>query len=169
MIRCAWESKVSLQVINRLDASSQPQILELPVEQDRAGERLMRHNMRNLVQIVSCKNLLAVLFKDNIEGHKVFLYNGENETWLSDLDSSAVTGPRFCPLDTAICRNLLDVTVSFPNAAENKTFFWQLNACQPADTSPQFVGAMLYPNSRQVSVLFVDWGLVHLRYRVPDH
>ena len=118
----------------------------------------MRHQIRNLVHIVSCENLLAVLFKDNFEGHKVFLYNGENETWLPYLDISAVTGPWCYPLDIAICRNLLAITVLFPAASvegeEKKTFFWQLNASQPADTSPQCVGAVSYPNIRQsVSVL----------------
>ncbi|MFO0007433.1 MAG: hypothetical protein ACK559_40590, partial [bacterium] len=96
---------------------------------------------------------MAVLFIHNFEGHKVFLYNGENETWLPYLDISAVTGPWCYPLDIAICRNLLAVTVSIFDASQNNiTFFWKLNTSEPSATSTRFLGTVLYPNLRIASI-----------------
>jgi hypothetical protein len=73
--------KVSLRVIDRLDAGSQPQILELPIEQEDEKDYIL-HCCDT--RIVASDNLLAVLSRENSGILKVFLWSRESETWLAD-------------------------------------------------------------------------------------
>jgi hypothetical protein len=133
------ESKVSLRVVDRLDAGSQPQILELPTEQEILelptddDDRVFNWNF---TQIVACDNLLAVLFRKASEIFKVFLWNRESETWLANLDTTHLITNSTVPLFT-ISRNLLAVTCL---SSCYKTFFWRLDTRHPDASLPQFLG-----------------------------
>ncbi len=142
--------KVSLRVIDRLDAGSQPQILELPIEQEDEEDYI--HVLHWFTtRIVACDNLLAVLIRQNSGILKVFLWNRESETWLADLDI-----PHFMTNSTAECftitRNLLAVTAQSDNASI-ETFFWRLDTRHPDASLPQFLGKVT--NSQGVRVFSI--------------
>jgi hypothetical protein len=128
------ESKVSLRVIDRLDAGSQPQILELPVD----DEYLNACTQFAYTQIVACDNLLAVLISNFSDISKVLLWNRESETWLAGLDISSLI-PKCDSLFFTISRNLLAVTDKRDRECY-KTFFWRLDTRHPDASSPQFLG-----------------------------
>jgi hypothetical protein len=158
---------LSLMVINRLDPGSQPRILELPLELVSAHFGGMRMGNYGDAQIVACDNLLAVMFTvySGREIVKVFLWNGQDETWLPHLDLRELMDRYCCPVDIAICRNLLAVTVSIFDASQNNiTFFWKLNTSEPSATSTQFLGTVLYPNVRIASILMNEKWIVAWRY-----
>jgi hypothetical protein len=127
------ESKVSLRAIDRLDAGSQPQVLELPTEQENGNIFYTC-----FTQIVACDNLLAVLFRKTSGIPKVFLWNRESETWLADLDITHLI-PNCRWLFFTISRNLLAVTVENDGAC-SKSFFWRLDTRHPDASLPQFLG-----------------------------
>ncbi len=127
------ESKVSLRVIDRFDAGSQPQILELPVEQENDDELFWDDT-----QIVACDNLLAVLIRKASRIQKVSLWNRESETWLADLDITHLIPQSYLIL-LSIGRNLLAATAKSDGACF-KTFFWRLDTKHPDASLPQFLG-----------------------------
>jgi hypothetical protein len=129
------ESKVFLRVIDRLDAGSQPQNLELPVQTH-------EHDEHDEHALVACDNLLAVLIKKACGILKVFLWNRESETWLADLDISHFF-PKCYMSYVTMSRNLLALTVSANPTSDEagfKSLFWRLDTKHPDDSSPQFLG-----------------------------
>jgi hypothetical protein len=127
------ESKVSLRVVDRLDAGSQPQILELPVEQEDDDQLFW-----DFTQIVACDNLLAVLIRKASGIRKVLLWNRDSETWLADLDITHLI-PQSCMIFLNFSRNLLAATAKSDGACF-KTFFWRLDTKHADAFSPQFLG-----------------------------
>jgi hypothetical protein len=105
------------------------------------------------VQIDSCENMLAVLFRGDVR-HKVFLYNGESQTWFEELDLSQIM-PNCYAVDITLGVNLLAVSVIVPivGPEECKTLCWHLDTSQPEDTLPQFLGTLDFPNMRVVKIL----------------
>ncbi len=145
--------KVLLRVIDRLDAGSQPQILELPIEQE---DDYVLH-WKN-TQIVACDNLLAVSIRQASGILKVFLWNIESETWLADLDIT-----HFIPNSNVQCftitRNLLAVTAQSDNES-NDSFFWRLDTRHPDAFLPQFLGKVIDRPGNGVSVIMNDKWIV---------
>ncbi len=138
------ESKLSLRVIDRLDAGSQPQVLELPTEQE--SDSIFN---TFFTQIVACDNMLAVLFRNSSEILKVFLWNRESETWLADLDNTHLI-PETYDLFLTISRNLLAVT-AISDGACSKSFFWRLDTKHPDASSPLFLGIVTGNTGNYVS------------------
>jgi hypothetical protein len=140
------ESKVSLRVVDRLDAGSQPQILELPVEQENDDELFWDDT-----QIVACDNLLAVLIIKASGIRKVSLWNRESETRLADLDITHLI-PQSCMIFLSFSRNLLAATAE-SGGASFKTFFWRLDTKHPDASWPQSLGIVTgYPGNYVYSV-----------------
>ncbi len=138
------EKQVCLKVINRLKPECEPRLLETPAEQRNASLECGLD-----VQMVSCENLLVVLV---YEGGQVSLWNGKEETWLSDLDLSVhIPYDHFNILEVAVSKNLLAVSANV-NSMEFRTHFFRVNTSQPAAFPPQFLGAVTIPKFGLVNV-----------------
>ena len=140
------ENQVFLKVINRREPECQERILKTfaPWEMNEDDEEMDAVN----IHMVCCENLLVVLF---FETGQVSLWDGENETWLADLDiSSVITHDQFETREITVSKDLLAVYVSVYDLG-NRVLFFRLNTGQPAATHPQLVG-MVEIKFGQISV-----------------
>jgi hypothetical protein len=111
-------------------------------------------NLHN-VHMVCYENLLVVLVEDTDQRQfsgQVSLWNGKNETWLTDLDISLVIPHNHLQAcGVAVSKDLLAV-YACGNERGNRVLFFLLNTVQPAAIPPQLIGMVETRFGEDVSV-----------------
>jgi hypothetical protein len=143
------ERNVSIMVFNRLEPNSLPRPLTTPVEHQSHEASVL-----NDANMIACEDLLAVLWCDT---GNVSLWNGQSETWLSDIDMSLFIPHRYVTHEIAVSKDMLAVLLHVNDLGDglrDKILFFRLNTSRPtADIPPQFMGTVQITKGGLTSIL----------------
>ncbi len=130
------ERNVSIMVFNRLEPNSLPRPLTTPVEHQSHEASVL-----NGANMIASEDLLAVLWCDT---GNVSLWNGQSETWLSDIDMSLFIPYEYVTHEIAVSKDMLAVLLhvnGLGDGLRDKILFFRLNTSRPtADTPPSVHG-----------------------------